>query len=250
MADEQDKTPHRGMTDTNLANKRKRHADQDVGDGTNLRLAPPPKRPISSHSSFEGGHSTDTMEEAVALLQRYRNEQRGGYYPPGTTIIIRPPDPMHIAAANRPFQDHPAPARRSTSAANVSTEPDAHSNDAERQPPAAQGSVIAEGSNFGFLHKAPNPSRHLHRVANSTEDAIVTVNEYAAQQPDGKFPRDTVIDFRPHNRRAARNAKRDIEDQRGPPAYLQSPAPPLCGHCGKSGHTVQNCAGPRVEDGL
>jgi len=147
------------------------------------------------------------MEEAMALLHRYRDEQRGGAFPVGTTIIIIQPDPMHRDADNSPFEHQHNP--------------------------------------------APMAPMYPKRFVNSVEDVALMAIHYAAQQPDGKFPSRTVVpEFRPYNVRAARNAKRDVEDQRGPRAPPQAPAPPLCGNCGKCGHTVEKCVGPPAEDGF
>ncbi|KAK8115473.1 hypothetical protein PG984_011975 [Apiospora sp. TS-2023a] len=107
LADQQErqkKTCPRGILGI-IREKRKRKAEEDGADGLDL----------TSRSSFTGSHrrlqgSASTVEEVVALIHRYRDEQPDGKFPADTTIIIKP-DPLVEAASNRPIEDQRAPAR-------------------------------------------------------------------------------------------------------------------------------------------
>ncbi|KAK7930986.1 zinc finger domain-containing protein [Apiospora marii] len=119
MADQQEKQEKkgpRGLIGAILANKRKREAAEDAH--LDAILSRPVVRTVPADRTFStGSHRrlegrASTVEQAVSLIHRYRDEQPGGVFPADTNITIFQPNPMHIAASRRPIEDQRAPARR------------------------------------------------------------------------------------------------------------------------------------------
>ncbi|KAK7991231.1 hypothetical protein PG988_000025 [Apiospora saccharicola] len=134
MADQQEKqeTWSRDLIRTVLANQRKRRAAKEGADFAS-KLDPRPNIMDPTDCRFlTGDHNrlqgrVDTVEQAVALIQRYKDLQPGGLFPDDTTIIISKPDPLAIVASNRPIEDQRAPARRNVDKAKNITVPTATS---------------------------------------------------------------------------------------------------------------------------